>query len=252
MVFTVVAYSELPTAGATYDAITAVSDPHLTVQGEDVIVPPEVPNVVAVYGVGANLTNLRLVSPSIRAMVPIDIVPVDKSATPSDVSRVADYRSNPISLVPEEALNVQASNDAASGSETQVTAIVFLADGPITPTAGKIFTVKCTSDTELTAYEWTNGSLTFTQDLPAGRYQVVGMRAESPGLIAARLVFPGYSWRPGVIGRTSSSQPDIEMFRYGKFGVFGEFDHNRPPTVDFLSSSADTSETVYLDLIKVA
>jgi len=70
-------------------------------------------------------------------------------------------------------------------------------------------------------------------------------------LIAARLVFPGYSWRPGVIGRTSASQPDIEIFRYGKFGVFGEFDHNRPPTVDFFSSSADTSETVYLDLVKV-
>ena len=252
MAFTLGAYSELPTAGATYDAITAVSDPHLTVSGEDIIVPPELPNLVGVYGVGANLTALRVVSPTIRAVCPIDIAPVDKSATPSDVARFADYRENPIALTGEEALNVQASNDAAAGSETRVTAIVFLADGPITPVRGKIFTVKCTSSTTLTEYQWTNGSLTFSQDLPAGRYQVVGMRAESSGLIAARLVFPGYPWRPGVIGRTSASQPDILQFRYGNFGIFGEFDHNRPPTVDFLSSSADTSEVVYLDLIKVA
>ena len=251
MAFTVVAYSELPTAGATYDAITAVDDPHVTVSGEDIIVPPELPNVVAVYAIGANLTAARLVSPSIRALVPIDIAPFDRASTPSDVARVCDYRVNPIPLVGEEALNVQASNDAAAGSETRVSAIVILSDGPITPVTGKIFTVKATASETLTAYEWTNAAITFTQDLPAGKYQIVGMRAESAGLIAARLVIPGYSWRPGVIGRTSSYQPDIEIFRRGNFGVFGEFAHNRPPTVDFLSSSADTSEVVYLDLIKI-
>ena len=249
MVFTVVAYSELQSAGASYDPINAVPDPHLTVQGEDVIVPEEVPNIVAVALVGANATAGRIVSPSIRAVVPIEIRPVDKNATPTSPFKGIDCRSNPIELVGEEALNVEASNDATA--DVQQTAVVFLSDGPITPVTGKIFTVKATSSTELTPYEWTNGSITFTQDLPAGRYQIVGMRAESPGLICARLVLPGYSWRPGVIGCTSESATNDEIFRYGRFGVFGEFTHNRPPTVDFLSSSADTTETVYFDLIKV-
>jgi len=34
-------------------------------------------------------------------------------------------------------------------------------------------------------------------------------------------------------------------------GVWGEFTHDSPPTVDFLSVSADTSETVYLDIVKI-
>jgi hypothetical protein len=37
----------------------------------------------------------------------------------------------------------------------------------------------------------------------------------------------------------------------GGWGVWGEFAHTAPPTVDFLSVSADTSEVVHLDLIKV-
>ena len=39
---------------------------------------------------------------------------------------------------------------------------------------------------------WTNGAVTFDDSLPVGHYQVVGFRAESVGLVAARLVFKGY------------------------------------------------------------
>ena len=78
------------------------------------------------------------------------------------------------------------------------------------------------------------------------------MHAFSTGLICARLVFVGYQWRPGVIGFASNILFNREAFRDGKWGSFGEFAHNTPPTVDFFSSSADTAETLYLDLVKVA
>jgi hypothetical protein len=37
----------------------------------------------------------------------------------------------------------------------------------------------------------------------------------------------------------------------GQLGEWGTFSHNTPPTVDFLSLSADTSQTVDLDLIMI-
>jgi hypothetical protein len=110
----------------------------------------------------------------------------------------------------------------------------------------------CTTSVTLSAYAWTNAALTFSQTLPMGRYQVVGMRARSTGLIAARLVFVGFSWRPGCVGHDAVSDIDNDVFRQGRLGVWGEFEHDTPPTVDFLSVSADSNPTVWLDLIKVA
>jgi len=249
MAFTLVGFSESQAAGASYKEILALPDQHVTVQAEDIIVPPELTNIVCAAVIGSNVTAARIVSPSIRAMIPIDVEPLNRDAEPLSPFTGIDLKANPVALTGLEALNVQASNDATAA--VRQTALIWLSDGPIAPVTGKIFTVKATSSTTLTAYTWTNGAITFAQDLPAGRYQVVGMRAESAGLIAARLVFPGYSWRPGVIGADAVTDLQDEPFRYGRFGVFGEFDHNRPPTVDFLSASADTSETVYLDLIKI-
>jgi len=147
-----------------------------------------------------------------------------------------------------EALNVKVSVSAAG----RASALALFCDGPLAPVTGEIFTVRATSSTTLTAYQWTNGALTFAQSLPKGRYAVVGMRALSAGLIAARLVIPGYAWRPGCIGYDAENDTEDDVFRGGRMGVWGEFDHDLPPTVDFLSISADTSEVVYLDLIKIA
>jgi len=147
-------------------------------------------------------------------------------------------------------LNAQAAEDGAGAQISN--ALAWLSDGPIAPVTGIMRTVRTTCAITLTAYAWSNGALTFDQTLPAGRYQIVGMRAESTGLIAARLVTPASPWRPGVIGFDAESDVEPDRFRYGRCGVFSEFDHDAPPTVDFLSVSADTAETVHLDLIKIA
>ena len=117
--------------------------------------------------------------------------------------------------------------------------------------AGEIITVKATATETLVANKWTNAQLEFVDELGAGRYAVVGMRAKSDGLIAARLVFSEIPWRPGVVGIDAFGDLDVPRFRMGKAGIFGEFEHTNPPTVDFLSISADTSETVWLDIIKI-
>ena len=112
--------------------------------------------------------------------------------------------------------------------------------------------VRVTAATTLVAFNWTNAALTFDQTLPAGEYMVVGGRFNSAGLLAWRCVFPGLPWRPGGIGVTSDGGPEGTIFRVGNFGAWGSFRHNTPPTIDFCSATADTSETGHLDLIKIS
>jgi hypothetical protein len=78
------------------------------------------------------------------------------------------------------------------------------------------------------------------------------MRAESAGAIAARLVLPGSAYRPGVIAYDAGSDVEIEKFRMGNNGSLGEFSHQFIPAAEFFAASADTSEVVYLDVIKIA
>src|SRR6266702_3005832 len=202
--FTVVAWSA-SVDQAALAAIAAVADPHVRINGNDVIVPTEIANLVGAYANGVNITRAQLVSPSLRRLLNPEIAPVDINALPTTPFRFCDVRA-----------------------------------------------VRVSATTTLVAFVWTNGAITFDQSLPAGRYQLVGARFNSAGLIAYRCVIPGYEWRPGGIGVTVDSGAEGNIFRQGNFGVWGEFAHNTPPTIDFLSATADTSETGELDLIKLA
>jgi len=131
----------------------------------------------------------------------------------------------------------------------EIYGFAWLADTPPSRVNGEIFSVRATAAITLADGVWTNGNLTFSQDLPFGQYDVVGMRAESANLIAARLVFPGGRWRPGVPGANAPADVDAPQFRYGASGVLGSFNSNAPPTLDAIGVT-DTAETVILDLIK--
>jgi hypothetical protein len=250
--FHLIAFRESRSAAATLDTVAPVSDPVGTIIKETYIVPAY-KNIVAVNGGCIEATEMKISAPSIRDEGDFQVEPIETSDTPTIEQKIVDLRVNPLALEVGEGLSVLASNTApAPGQTADMYCIVFLSDGPITPVTGRILTVKAIASGTLTAGQWTNLPITFAVDLPVGTYQIVGMRAESPGLIAARLVSPEVPYRPGVLGRHSATEEDLTMFRYGKFGAFLSFSHNRPPTVDFLSASADSNPVVYLDLIKTA
>ncbi|GAI92334.1 unnamed protein product, partial [marine sediment metagenome] len=92
----------------------------------------------------------------------------------------------------------------------------------------------------------------FAQTLPAGRYAVVGMRAQLQENVASRLVFPDTSPRPGVMGRSRYYELDLPEMRYGGLGNWGEFEHDAPPTIDILATAAtELPHYIILDLIQV-
>lgn len=247
--FTLVGWSKSAINNPGLVQLSAIPDPHIRVVSNDVIVPA-LNQIMGIYAIGTTLTNAQLQSPTLRRTVNIDIAPVEGASVPPTVPKFINNTKALIHLTTDEALDAFVT-DTAAGAE-QDTVLVWLTDGNFNLPAGDIFTVKATASTTLVAFSWTNGSLTFTQALPAGRYSVVGMRAASAGLIAARLVFVGYQWRPGPIGFASQVLQDTQFFRWGYLGTWGDFAHNTPPTVDFFSSSADTSENIFLDLVKIA
>lgn len=236
------------------NALTALADTQITIAG-DVIRVPELNQIVAIAG-GVEITTesfLRVISPSLRVRGLFQVEPYNTAsaaaAEPASPQVVCDLRKLPLPLVTNENLTADVdSNPAAAQIQW---CMVWFAAGPIAPVEGGIFTIRATNASTLTASAWTNGALTFIEDLPRGRYQVVGMRARAAGLVAARLAFVGGRWRPGVLGTDAQGDLEHPMFRYGGLGVFGEFEDLEPPTVDFLSVSADTAQDVFLDLIQL-
>jgi len=244
MPFTVVAYHKAAVSG-TLLPITAVSDPHVTVSGNDITIP-ELNQLVAALMFGNAPTQGQIQSPSLRRIILEDIPAfIATEVCTGAVHVIVDKRDNPLALERSEKLNVYSIHTLDGWC------LIWLADGPIAPVVGDIRTIKCTTFHTSAGDAWENGALTLTQTLPAGRYQVVGMHAHGTALLAARLVFVGGTWRPGVPAGALAGDPGIPMFRHGAFGAFGEFEFDQPPSVDLIGTGVTSTEEIYLDIIQV-
>lgn len=249
MAFTTIAYSESQDTAGVLTYVAGVQDQHVRVEGDNIIVPRGVNSLVAAFGIGATISLAQLESPSLRRVLLLDLAPLNVGAEPISPNTVNPLWETPLTLDEDEALRALVA-EAAAGAERE-SVLVWLADGALSPVGGDIYTVRATTTPAAAAYVWANSALTFVQSLPAGRYQVVGMRCEAADLIAARLVFVGGMLRPGVIGFDTASENTLEKFRRGGLGVWGEFEHNQPPTVDSFSVAGGVAINVWLDLIKI-
>lgn len=269
MAFTLVAFHDAE-AHSSLAAVDAVADPHVRVSGNDIYVP-KWNLLLAVFAGGDNMSECRLQSPSLRRLAQQRIAPVCDEALPltrgswtvdeggtsthNIVTRDVDpnpffhdFKDNPRVLDVSEALNAYAVN----GDATDEWILVWLGDGIEAVPSGEMFTVEATLSVTGSKGNWVNGAITFAQTLSAGRYAIVGMRAQASNAVAARLVFQEYPHRPGVLCVAGDGYPDIKTLRYGGFGVFGEFEHDTPPTVDVLANAdATVNMELNFDLIQV-
>lgn len=245
--YTTVAWLEV--AAKALEALNAVADEHITVSGDDITIPIGLDHVLAIQGTGNRLTRAFLSSPSLRRMWLEDLQPftamgglVPMRGTVS----LIDYKEDPIPLVASEKLNAIAECDAEGAC-----IVAFLGDGPITPVHGDIRTLRATAAITTEVGVWKSGPLSLSQTLPAGRYQVVGMRPVSELGIAARLLFVGQWARPGSVCTSSLAGINAQAFRRGKFGAFGEFEFDQPPQMEVLGGGVELEQEVFLDLIQI-
>ena len=234
---------------AAIAAITALSDPALTVSGNNIQIPDFGQYLMGAYANGVNISRAQLQSPSLRRVVNPEIRAIDISATPTTNPDYLNLFHNPIKLDVSE--QMQAFTAESGAGATRMNVLVMLGDGKADVITDPIYTVRATGAVTLTAFAWTNGAFVFDQVLPVGDYAIVGARCESAGLIGFRFVFQGSTPRPGGVGIASGGIFDPIGQRYGGWGVWGVFNSTTPPTVDWLSGSADTAEVFTLDLIRV-
>lgn len=229
--------------------LDAVSDQAIFTSGKDVRVPTGLANLIceAALSAATGPDFGQVQSPTLRDLVNQDVDPIIAAVKFTSYDSVQRHFENPRGLTEAESVNFAV--EATGGAAADNYGLIWLADGALKPTTGNMFSVRATAAATLAAGSWVNAALTFEDTLPAGTYQVVGMYAEGSNLVAARLVFIGGTFRPGVPANSSLAQDLFPHFRNGVAGVFGQFDVNQPPTVDCLGVT-DTSQVFVFDLIK--
>ena len=241
---------------ATLAKLNIIEDTQLTaLDGKTFAVPSELPFIHWAYAAGPNITRARIVTPSLitKRAIP-EIIPRRRGSTRVDLAKVEIFKPiSPIPLVPTEGINAEAAEDGAGATDL----LVLVSLGPATlppPPAGELKIVRATGTTTLTPYKWTKIVLTPDEALEAGTYALIGFIPISAGIIAARALLVGQVFRPGVLGLPGSEADAADFNSANYFGIqfytMGSFSHINFPAFEFLSATADTSETVILYLIK--
>ncbi len=253
MTFHVAAFSEQIAASGTLQAIAAVPDDQIFTSGDDIRVPLGLTSLLAAWAIGPGVSRARVVAPSLRAFANLELAPkiITEAIGNADLEPMVSFASDPLSLAVGESINFESDAGAAAGAG-QVFGVILLGDGPVLPQNGLIRTVRLTAAITGTEAVWVSGALTFSEDLPAGQYQVVGARCEADNPGAFRLIFVAGGPRPGSLSGPSDASTDVPGARLGGWGVWGQFDTNQPPTLEIVSQAgAGSAQVLYLDIMRV-
>lgn len=247
---TLAAHGQSISSNGALTQINAIPDQHITTAGGDIRVPSFANQLVmqAALNNDASAARAQLVSPSLRAFFNLDIEPIVPGKVFGSPIEPYWHGDSPIPVVVNESLNFFTQNAQAAAVLSY--GLWWLADGPVKPVTGAMYSIRATGSATLVAAAWVNTGIVFSQSLPYGTYQVVGFRARGTNLAAARIAFVGAVNRPGVPAVNAIGGLDFDNGRYGYMGVFGQFDSTVPPTVDCLGDT-DTTQVFDFDLIRV-
>jgi len=173
MSFHLAAYAESIDPAAALVNIAAVNDDSIFTSGDDIRVPVEMPFLAGEAAlISATLpVQAQIQSPSLRQIANIDVEPVGTGVIFGDPAEISIHPMNPIPLRGDEAINFLVNSDPAAAELHY--GLLWFAPAPLTPVNGSIFSVRATATITATANGWTNGQITFGQDLPVGNYDVV-------------------------------------------------------------------------------
>jgi hypothetical protein len=241
---------------AVLTKLNVIEDTQLTsLDPRTFAVPSELPFIHWAYAAGPNITRARIVTPSLitKRAIP-EIIPRRRGSTRIDLAKVEIFKpTSPIPLVPTEGINAEAAEDGPGATAL----LVLVSLGPASlppPPAGELKIVRATGTKTLVPYVWTKVDVVLDEQLEAGTYTLIGFIPISSGAIAARAIIVGQVFRPGVIALSGSEADAADFNPANYFGIqfyaMGSFSHINIPAFEFLSATADTSETVILYLVK--
>ncbi len=230
----------------------SIGDPGvLTQSGDGYVIDKRMKFLLAAWAFGTTLTRAQVQTPTFAQIAQQELTSINTSAPGAGAMTKYDYYGGAARALSETETLICQVIQSGGGSVIE-RVLLLLADAVPAPSVKPDFTIQFTAAQTLVAEAWTNFNMILTSNLPKGSYAVVGARVKSTGAVAARLRFVGAADAPGFIACQSDLAIDPPFQRHGGMGVLGIFDQNLPPTMDLLSTSADTSESGELDLVKVA
>ena len=242
-------YKGAVSANASNFDLPAVPDNVLTISNNHYILTQSA-RVKLAYAQAASITLARINTPKLRATSLPYIEPLRVGTLPGNLPPVAVYDNNQLNLDPIDEIAIEISNDLASSTEVTIAGLFLeMSNTPIPQ--GPSFTIRATSSFTATDGAWTSGAVVFDQVLPAGRYAVIGLRVIGANLVFGRLIFPGGVYRPGTLASDDPSESDGNIVRQGNCGLLGEFDSVAQPQLEVFSNGANTSQTVFMDVIRI-
>ena len=265
MPFDIVAWYESQ-ACAALAAVAAVADPnnyHTSL--DDLFVKAKAPYLAGSLCAAVTQATLKYYEfrqPSLR--VPYRFYKGADINDPLLAEGFNNLWASPLPLFPGEKLNAYVQN---ATNEVDLI-LAWLASGPAK--LSDLENVKPThsitgyADAALTAGAWTDVDITWDQELPGGRYAVVGMqvgtyKAAAPAFGAARLILLDTTWRPGVVTRQAEGDK-LGLASISPALMYGErwplmseiaFNHDQMPNLQMLCGDANTDHIVELLLQKI-
>lgn len=202
----------------------------------------------AMYYGNVGVSDVRLNSPIFRNRYLPHPSPVSATALPADNAPVIFFGGGGYPLMESEEIAVEGSRGVVAAADAY--ALLWISRNPIQPINPLSFTIRATSTVTVAEGAWSSGALTLSETLPAGNYDVVGMRVVGTALLAGRLIIPGQDLRPGVLADQAEGEFQLPYMRNGAFGKFGTLPSFQNVQMDYFGTGANTAQTVYLDLVK--
>ncbi len=198
---------------------------------------------------GINATRARINTPSLREVGLPYIAPINQTVAVPSPPNLADYGD--FGPRPRDADELSVESTHSDIAPQIQFAVAWLTFGRKMIPPGPRYRLRNTATVAGVIGSWASGSMTPDQTLPSGIYAIVGMDAFGTNLIAARLIFPGGGWRPGVLARNAVNNVPARIFTNDELGCFGEFDSVALPTLEIYCEAANAAQEVYLDVVRV-
>jgi hypothetical protein len=211
--------------------------------------PPFSCKALAGYGRTPDASLGRLDTPNLRIPVYPYMSELDLASDPPNLPPVNLWWDNGPPILQNDQTNFVVSRAGAGAADC--TGLFWVGKETPGKARGDIRTIRATASITRVANQWVEGSLTLTDTLPSGRYAVVGAVFLGTNLLAGRFIFPDRVMRPGTIAQQALGEYGWDQFRWGNMGTWGEFESTAVPTIQIIGYGANTSQTVYIDVIKI-
>lgn len=243
------AYTASVTNGVANFDTPGITDGWASLQNNHYLTPAD-SFIYAAMGVGTTIQRMRVVSPTIRAIILPHVQPLNQGAGIVTPTPLCQYWPGGFKVRSVDELEVDITQGA--GAPERDNGFLWLGDNNYNVPPGDIYTAHATAAIATTANVWGSGTITFEAGLPKGLYSCVGMAVVGANVLAARLIWPDGGRRPGCPGQSAFSIVPHPFFRMGRMGEFGRFVHTAPPLLELFSNVATTTQDVFLDLIKIS